>query len=82
MSVFVHVQTGGKKETFLRGVCEDFSEEAVVAKVRQMFAHPDAHNLSRSKPKSPWRTKAYKPDEEVLPGMEVSAKVEKAMADA
>jgi len=81
MSVFIHIQSGGKKETFLRGVAEDFTEEAIVAVVKEMLAHPDAHNLSRAKPKPQWakRRPALKPDTEVLPGVEVDRKVEAAL---
>jgi hypothetical protein len=70
--VFIHIQSDGHKGTFLRGTADDWNEEAVVAEVRKMLAHPDAHNLSRVKAKPPWakrRQPALKPDGEVLPGV-------------
>jgi hypothetical protein len=58
--VFIHLQGGGRKETFLRGIAENFSEEAVVAAVRKMLSDTEACNLTNVKPKSPFRGRPKK----------------------
>jgi len=81
--VAISIQTlDGRKDMYLRKEIGTLHKQSVLDAVAEMLAHPDAHNLSRVKAKSPWakrRQPALKPDEEVLPGVEVSASVEKAL---
>lgn len=87
--VVVSIQTmDGRKDMYLRGVVGDMCEENIVAKVKEMLSHPDAHNLSRVKAKSPWDRKRKKTvpalrgdEEEQIPGT-VDTKVEKALDTA
>lgn len=79
MSFIVSVQTDDpKKATYLRGVVEDGSRDAILAKVVEMLDHPAAFNLSSVKPKKtfPGRRKKTLPvltgDEDVIPGVEAT----------
>jgi hypothetical protein len=83
--VFIHLQSGGKKGTFLRGVAANFSEEAVIETVRAMLADPAAHNLSNVKPKTTFRGRKKQPalrgdEEEKIPGV-LDETVERAFAE-
>jgi hypothetical protein len=76
--VFIHIQTGGRKETFLRGVAKDMREATVIETVRAMLAHPAEHNLSGRKPKTTFRRGGHNKkslpvltgDEDVIPGVD------------
>lgn len=67
-------------ERYLRTVTEDTRVETIREAVTAMMKDPASFLIGSKASKSPWRTKAYKPDEEVLPGTAVDAAVEQALA--
>lgn len=67
-------------ERYLRAVTEDSHVETIRNAVTAMMKDPASFLIGSKTSKSPWRTKAYKPDEEVLPGIQVDAAVEQALA--
>ena len=82
--IIVSVQSGGQKETYLRAVCKTIDE--VEETVHAMLADQAAYTIGKVKRKStfpghrPKKTApALKPEEEVIPGVEVDATVERAL---
>jgi hypothetical protein len=64
-------------DRMLRAVTEDGRVETIRNAVTEMMKDPASFLIGSKAAKSPWRTKAYKPDEEVLPGVAVDATVER-----
>jgi hypothetical protein len=84
MSVIISIQTAGSSgryEHFYRIECEDSHVETLRKAVTEWAKKPSDHLIGNKTAKSPWsrRQPALKPDEEVLPGMAVDAKVEAAL---
>jgi hypothetical protein len=79
--VVVSVQTGGTKETYLRGVCKTLGD--VEATVKAMLADPAAHTIGKTTNKTfrrggHNRKKAPAIEEEQIPGA-VAATVHRAL---
>lgn len=77
-SLIVSVQTVGRKATYLRATAASLAE--VVGTVEAMIADPEKFTIGKLKPTFKGRAPARKPDEEVLPGVEVNEKVEAVLA--
>lgn len=78
--VAISIQTlDGRRDTFLRKEVGTLNKKVILAAVEEMLADQPAHTIGSKTPKKSWRTKAYKPDEEQLPGTEVDATVEQAL---
>jgi hypothetical protein len=77
--VAISIQTlDGRKDTYLRKEVGTMHKGTILAAVEAMLDDRPAHTIGVVK-KSTFKghkPKAYKPDEETLPGVEVDAKVE------
>jgi len=66
--IAISIQTlDGRKDMYLRKEIGTLHKQSVLDAVTDMLTHPDAHNLSKVKAKSPWakrRQSALKGDEE------------------
>jgi hypothetical protein len=79
--VIISIQHGGpRKETYLRKEIGTLNKRSVLEAVEEMLDDQPGHTIGKLKSTFPKRQPAKKPDEEVLPGVEVSARVEEAMA--
>lgn len=86
--VVISIQTlDGRKDMYLRKEIGTLHKQSVLDAVADMLTHPDAHNLSNVKAKTPWDRKRKKTapairgdEEEKIPGT-VDAKVEAAFAE-
>jgi hypothetical protein len=69
-----------RKDVYLRKEVGTLNKAVILAAVEEMLDDREAHTIGSKTQKRSWRTKAYKPDEEQLPGVVVDATVEAAVA--
>jgi hypothetical protein len=65
-------------DRMLRAVTEDTRVETIRGVVTAMMHKPSDYVIGQKTAKPSWRTKAYRPDEEAVPAIEVDATVEAA----
>jgi hypothetical protein len=83
--VAISIQTlGSSKDTYLRKVVGSLRKADVLKAVEEMMDNQASHDLAKARHKSTWKAKqkiaALQGNEDVIPGMEVDAKVEHALA--
>lgn len=80
------VQVPGKSdryEDYHRVECDSMQSADLHAALDRILAEPATTRITPASKARKWRRQpAYKPDEETLPGVEVDARVEKALAAA
>jgi hypothetical protein len=71
-------------EDFHRVECDSMSGDDLHAALDRIIAEPETTRLTPASKSRKWKrtAPAYKPDEEVLPGVEVDASVDRAMEPA